>query len=719
MNRLVWRVTPCLAMLAVAGMAFGQDPPSRVARIAYMTGAVSFEPATVDQWTGASLNYPMTTGDNLYTDPNGSRAVLRIGRNSIRLNAGTNFQFVNLSDQVVQFSINSGSVSVRVRNLYQGETWEVDTPNGAVTLSQAGEYRIDTDPNKNATMVTSRNGEADVTSNDQSFPVYARQTAYFSADGAPDIEDQNPNDAFDGFAYSRDRMEDVPPPQYVSPDLVGYEDLSANGSWSNDSEYGPVWRPRVDAGWAPYRNGHWAWVEPWGWSWVDDAPWGFAPFHYGRWAFVGDSWGWCPGPVNVRPVYAPALVAFIGGGGFGLSIGIGGGGGAIGWFPLGPRDPFIPSYQVSNTYIRNVNISNTRVTNINYTNINVTTINYTNRNVAGAVVAMPQAAFASAQPVQRSMVKVNAAQLQQAQVVGAAPVVPQRAAVLASAGGGRVAAPPANIASRPVVAKLAPPPPPVSFAAKQQVLAQHPGQPVAPAQLQTIRRQSPPVASAARPQVQKIDTAQVKPITPTVHPGSTAGGFSAPRGNPAPANAVQQPRPGQPVPGANQVRPGQPAPQAAPPMRQAAPTPPAVPPTRQPAPTPQAVPPTRQPVPAPRPVPLQEQMPRPQTAAPAPVRTPAPAAAPAPRPVPQEQAPRPQYTPPVRPQAAPPVPQREAPPAEPQRQAAPAPRETTPAPQRQAPPPQAQPQRQPAPPPARPAPEKAPPKEDDKDKKKE
>src|SRR5256885_3839541 len=43
-------------------------------------------------------------------------------------------------------------------------------------------------------------------------------------------------------------------------------------------------------------------------SWVDDAPWGFAPFHYGRWTIVGGSWGWVPGPIRVRPWYAPALV---------------------------------------------------------------------------------------------------------------------------------------------------------------------------------------------------------------------------------------------------------------------------------------------------------------------------------------------------------------------------------------------------------------------------
>ena len=111
--------------------------------------------------------------------------------------------------------------------------------------------------------------------------------------------------------------------------MVGYEDLGQNGVWSEAPEYGPVWRPRsVEIGWAPYRYGRWAWVEPWGWTWIDDAPWGFAPFHYGRWAMAGGVWVWVPGRmvVGVRPVYAPALVAFVGTSRFGVAA----------WFPLGP-----------------------------------------------------------------------------------------------------------------------------------------------------------------------------------------------------------------------------------------------------------------------------------------------------------------------------------------------------------------------------------------------
>src|SRR5579862_8040229 len=176
-NLLVW-VSPLAALLVASGIAVAQDadPPSRVARIAYISGPVSFEPASVDQWTPASLNFPMTTGDNLYTD-NGARAVLRIGQNSIRLNSGTNFQFVNLNDNVVQTSINSGSLSLRVRRLFEDDSWEIDTPNGAITVLRTGEYRVDTDPNRNATMVTVRSGDVEVTANDQSFPIHSGQSA--------------------------------------------------------------------------------------------------------------------------------------------------------------------------------------------------------------------------------------------------------------------------------------------------------------------------------------------------------------------------------------------------------------------------------------------------------------------------------------------------------------------------------------------------------------
>ncbi len=695
MNRLRRCAAPLLAALALAGIAAGQgspgDPPSRVARLSYMTGAVSFEPASVDDWAAASLNYPVSTGDNLYTDPNNARAVLRVGRNSIRLAPGTNFQMVQLTDQVAQMSINSGALSVNVRKMWPGDVWEIDTPNGAVTLSGPGEYRVDTDPNRNATMITVRSGQTQVTSNDQSFFVAQGQTAYVDATNQPQIVSQNPNDAFDEFAVARDRMEDVPPPAYVSADMSGYEDLQTYGSWRDSGgDYGQVWFPQVDSGWAPYQDGHWAWVEPWGWTWVDNSPWGFAPFHYGRWAYISGAWGWLPGPVSVRPVYAPALVAFIGGSSWGVSFSLGGGA-AIGWFPLGPREPYFPSYQVSNVYMRQVNISNTRITNVTILNntTNITNVTYVNQRVPGAVVAVSQNQFAGGGSIAKSVVHVQPAQLANARVVGAAaPVVPQRAAVLASAGGSRpVVRPPANVVSRPVVARIAPPPAAVPFAAKQQILQQHPGQPVAPQQIQTLRASVAPQPS--RIPVRPVVASQVHAITPPVNRAPVAAAPSRPGvvAAPAPVN-----RPAAAPAPANGGRPNN----APAPMQQNAPRPANVPPaapTSRPA--PQYAPPTQQPRPQAAP-PVQQT--RPQYTAPTPQ-------------------PRPQYTPPAR----------QAPAPEERPQAAPAPRQA-PVPQaapRQAPPPQERPQAAPprqAPPPqqhpaAAPKPAPKEPPKDEKDKK--
>jgi len=517
-----------IAALSAAGMLWAQgpgpgpgplqpDPPSRVARLNWMNGNVSFQPAGVDTWAGATLNYPLTTGDHIYTD-NGARAEMHIGPNALRLNGASNFGFLNLDDRTVQIRFTSGALEVRIRRLDDDDLYEVDTPQGAISLLRAGDYRIDTDPDRNATMVTVRGGEAEVTANGGSgFSVHPRQTAYFADSAPPDVRSLNPPDDFDRFTADLNAREDrIPPPVHVPPGMGGYQDLDANGVWREAPGYGWVWAPRVAAGWAPYHYGHWAFIEPWGWTWIDDAPWGFAPFHYGRWAYLGGGWVWAPGAVVARPVYAPALVAFVGGPHFGLAIGIGGGiGGGVGavaWFPLGPREPYYPAYHVSNTYIQQVNI--THVTNVNVTNVNVTNVRYANQQVPGAVTAVPQNAFVGARPVAAAAQRVTPEQMAQAQVVGAAPqVAPQRASVM---GGGIVSAavahPAQSLANRQVVTKSTPPPAPVSFQAKQQMLSQNQGRPLAPEQTQQLRAQQQPAAgagnrpAAAAPPVNRLDS---------------------------------------------------------------------------------------------------------------------------------------------------------------------------------------------------------------------
>ena len=547
-------ILPARLPLAQAQDQYDQyDPPSRVARLGYMQGSVSFQPAGESEWVEAFRNRPMTTGDRLWTDRDG-RAEVELGAATIHLAPNTGFSFLNLDDRTVQIELSSGTVDLRVRHLDRDSIFEVDTPNQAWTALQPGRYRIEAAEDGNYTVVTIREGEAESTGNGQAYMLHEGQRFTLSGTESLNAEVQQISapDDFDNWSYSRDRRYDNSrSSQYCSQDLVGMEDLDDYGDWRSDSNYGNVWYPRVSAGWAPYRDGHWAWIDPWGWTWVDESPWGYAPFHFGRWASVGGRWGWIPGPRQERPVYAPALVAFVGAGSLA--------GGSVAWFPLGPREVYVPSYRVSQGYVNRVNVTNTVVNTTTVTNVYNTTIvnnsttvsniRYVNRNVQGAVTAIPQRAFASAQPVARNAVRVNERDLASGPVNVRATVPPAREAVLGAHANtaNRVAAPPKAIAARTVIAKATPPPTPASFAAKQQVLQAHPGQSVDRTEM---RKLSP--SSAAAPQVKKAPPA--KPATPTqAKANPPANGTPAP--NPRPAANAPQPAHPQPTTEAPNNRP--------------------------------------------------------------------------------------------------------------------------------------------------------------------
>jgi hypothetical protein len=545
------------------------DPPTRVARLGYIEGSVSFQPAGEDDWVGAVPNRPMTTGDKLWSDKD-SRVELQLGSATIRLSENTGFSFLNLDDHTVQIQLTSGTINVRVRRLDQDDDFEVDTPNLAFTVSQPGSYRVEASEDGTYTVVSLRDGGGQATGNGQTYTLHAGQRGTFDGTDSlnADVEDIGGPDQFDNWADGRDhRYDDSPSRQYLSQDVVGYEDLDQNGDWRDDSNYGHVWYPHIEAGWAPYHTGHWDWIAPWGYTWVDDSNWGYAPFHYGRWVTIGGRWGWIAGPVAVRAVYAPALVVFIGGG-------PGGFGGNVGWFPLGPREVYVPPYQVSRGYMNQVNISNTTVNTTIVTNVynttiinkttNITNITYANRGVQGAVMVVPQRAFAGAQPVARAAVSVNAQQIASASVNARVAVVPTRESVLGAKAStaGHVSAPPAAVQNRQVIAKRTPPPPPVPFARQQQALAAHPGQPIAPREMQSMR---PAGAAAARPMVKQAPPG--KPATATVghpnqpnagRPGQPTPAANQPANRPPNQQQPNQPRPNQANP--NQANPGQPNP---------------------------------------------------------------------------------------------------------------------------------------------------------------
>jgi hypothetical protein len=216
----------------------------------------------------------------------------------------------------------------------------------------------------------------------------------------------------------------------------------------------------------------------------------------------------------VRPVYAPALVAFVGGSNWSVSLRFGGGGG-VAWFPLGPREVYYPAYHVSNTYVRRVNVTN--VTNItNITNVNTTNIRYVNQSVPGAVTAVSRQDFAAARSVHQAVIAVPASAVANAPVAGTAPAVaPRQESMLARPANqsGPVAQPRAALLNRPVVAKATPPPPPVPFNMKQQALAANPGRPVDPSTMQTLRTRTFG-ETTVHPLVRSAQAPNSMPVTP-------------------------------------------------------------------------------------------------------------------------------------------------------------------------------------------------------------
>src|SRR6266581_7383825 len=514
------------------------DPPSRVARLSYTYGNVSFNPAGTDDWVTAVVK--------VWTD-NGARAELNIGSATIRLSSNTGFSFLNLDDRTAQIRITEGALNVRVRRLENDETFEIDTPNLAFSILRPGSYKIDVNEAGDTTVVVVRDGEGEVTGGGSAYAIHPRETGTFSGADQLDADIQrfgDNDDDFDHWCGDRDRREDrSQSSRYVSSDVIGYEDLDDNGGWRPVPEYGTVWFPHTTiVGWAPYRYGHWVWISPWGWTWVDDASWGFAPFHYGRWVYAG-YWAWVPGPVYVRPIYAPALVAWFGG--VGLSFGNG-----YGWCPLGYGEPFIPWYGGSRHYFRNVNITNTRITNITNITNNYYDTNYhkgggprretpyplANLKAPGAVTAVPQHTIVNSLPVAREAVPLSekdARRLAEDRLGSKVDIRATRASILGANAGKPTVTPPERTFTRPVVSKIAPPPSSVRMPKEEVAELDKADRPMAAPKLE---KSAPVAAPASGRYIPRPPSREDRGDNP-----KTTGAAMATRGVPKPPSATGAP----------------------------------------------------------------------------------------------------------------------------------------------------------------------------------
>jgi hypothetical protein len=158
----------------------------------------------------------------------------------------------------------------------------------------------------------------------------------------------------------------------------------------------------------------------------------------------------------------------------GVSVSVSFGGGGVAWFPLGPREVYVPARRFSPHYVERVNVSNTVIVNRTYiTNVynnRVPDIVYRNRGVPGAVTAVSRETFVSAGRVADHRVRVTETDITRTRVTGVAPrIAPEPASRLGGTTRANFRPPPRTVVERQVIVKREPPAPSAHFARRAEV----------------------------------------------------------------------------------------------------------------------------------------------------------------------------------------------------------------------------------------------------------
>ena len=403
-------------------------PPSRVGRVSLTSRNVDLRNPGQAGWADAEVNQPVFAGQALRTDSR-SRAEVQIGANTVDLSGDTEIELASLSNQYVQIAMSRGRLAVRLHELGNGKAVEVDFPQGGVWLLAPGLYDIDAGSGDQLPKVTVFEGQAKFAGDSGATHLESDQTLVLT-DAPPLATEAAVPDLFIEWCQERDYDETrLAALYYISPDVTGFADLDAAGIWRVNPEYGPVWFPTGPEDWAPYRFGHWRWIAPWGWTWIDDQSWGFAPSHYGRWTLINEHWAWVPGNFIERPLYSPAVVAFLGTPGVGLSSEDGA---TVAWFPLAPGEAYWPSYTRDVDYVRRLNFGNVAdLTSIGMQAdgeppLEVFNEDFANRQFATVV---PRSIFTNGRPVAPARVILPEKRLQDAPVLMASPQIAPAAPV--------------------------------------------------------------------------------------------------------------------------------------------------------------------------------------------------------------------------------------------------------------------------------------------------
>ncbi len=388
-------------LAALGASAALADPPGRVGRVAETEGTVWVADDERGEWANAVRNSPLTSNDRMSL-PSGSRAVVQIGSATLRLDGDTEIEVLQLDDRRVRVQLHGGSAALQLPMQDSAREFELVTPEGRFMPNQRGHYRVDRVDGKSVATVW--DGSLRFESNDSQLDVNQGQRVDFWQEGGRThyASASMDRDAFTDWVVASERRDGSLARRHVSPEMTGARDLDRYGTWDNHPQYGAVWYPQsVASDWAPYRYGHWAHVRPWGWTWVDDAPWGFAPFHYGRWVNWRGRWAWTPGTYEARPTYAPALVTWFGGSNLSVSVTLGGGSPHLGWVALAPFEVFAPWYVASHLHLNTINVNPWRHVHGYREHRHH---DYANRRVLGAVVVVPQAVVLERRPIRQDVI---------------------------------------------------------------------------------------------------------------------------------------------------------------------------------------------------------------------------------------------------------------------------------------------------------------------------
>jgi uncharacterized protein DUF6600/FecR-like protein len=421
-----------------------------VARISMIHGDVSTQRGDSGDWSAATLNAPVVSGDKVSTGDDARTELQLDYANVLRLGRNTQANIATLTKTNIQIQLGQGLAEYSVFKDGQAEP-EIDTPNVSIhPAHQEGVFRVEVQPDGD-TLVIVRKGEVQISTPQGSTEVRSGEMATVrgtSTDAQYKISDAPGRDDWDRWNTDRDRLiHNAQAWHHTNRYYTGSEDLDAYGRWQNVPDYGDVWVPSESADWAPYRDGNWVYEPYYGWTWVGYEPWGWAPYHYGRWMLYGSSWAWWPGPVSVGyyPLWAPAYVSFFGwGGGWGFGVGFGGWGG-FGWLPIGPCDGFHPWWGGYRNSFNVVNVTNITTINNFHGGIgplhsgtrfsNLARINDPHVGRALSIVGARRFGAGPIRPVAATPQQIRSARM----MTGNLPVVPTHASLSAS---GRAAAPP-------------------------------------------------------------------------------------------------------------------------------------------------------------------------------------------------------------------------------------------------------------------------------------